>query len=317
MAQYSTLTRNEIETILANYSIQNIEDFEVLAGGSVNTNYLVHTDQGKYVLTICETRSENEARELAHLLEYLEQHKFETSKVIRTTKYDPISQWNNRPIIVKKFIEEKILKDLPSHLMEILGRELGKLHKIGAPEYLPTQLSFGKEQFVDVEIYAPHSSFDIWLKKKMEYVLPYISSNLPKAFIHADVFYDNVVVSEDKRSVTIMDFEEAAYYYRVFDLGMMIIGTCGDRETINFEKASYMLKGYLQEIGLLEIELNALQAFTVYAATAMTFWRHINFNYTKPDPSMSNHYLGLKVIADYVEEQDADVFLELLKLQGN
>ncbi len=132
-----------------------------------------------------------------------------------------------------------------------------------------------------------------------------------------DAVHVTVPAIVPRKVVENLDFEEAAYYYRVFDLGMMIIGTCGDRETINFEKASYMLKGYLQEIGLLEIELNALQAFTVYAATAMTFWRHINFNYTKPDPSMSNHYLGLKVIADYVEEQDADVFLELLKLQGN
>jgi homoserine kinase type II len=196
-------------------------------------------------------------------------------------------------------------------LIELTGRKLAKLHQTAAPEYLPTQLSFGKEQFVDVEKYAAHSSFAIWLKLKLAYISTYISSNLPRALIHADVFYDNVVVSEDESSVTIMDFEEAAYYYRVFDLGMMIIGICAEGETINFEKVRHMLNGYRQEIELLEIELNALQAFTVYAGTAMTFWRHQNFNYTKPDPAMYNHYLGLKVLADYVENQDVDFFLNL------
>jgi homoserine kinase type II len=110
----------------------------------------------------------------------------------------------------------------------------------------------------------------------------------------------------------IIDFEDSAYYYRVFDIGMMIIGICGEGKTVNFEKARYVLKGYSQEIQLLDIEINALQAFTVYAGAAMTFWRHINYNYTKPDSKLSNHYLGLKALTDYVEEQAADCFLKLV-----
>jgi Ser/Thr protein kinase RdoA (MazF antagonist) len=71
------------------------------------------------------------------------------------------------------------------------------------------------------------------------------------------------------------------------------------------------LKGYGQEIKLLDLELNALQAFTVYAGAAMTFWRHKNFNYTRPDSKLSNHYMGLKVLADYMADQPADCFLKL------
>ena len=52
-----------------------------------------------------------------------------------------------------------------------------------------------------------------------------------------------------------------------------------DKKTINLKKASYLIKGYEQEIVLLDDELYALQAFTVYAGAAMTFWRHKNFNY--------------------------------------
>ncbi len=312
MAQYISLTMHEIEAILANFSINNISSFKVLSGGSENTNYLINAENDKYVLTICEQIPDKKARELAHLLEHLEKHDFETSKIIRNTNNEPVTHWNGKPIMIKKFIEGKILKDLPHHLIELIGRELGKLHKIEAPEYLPKQVGFGKEQFVNVEKYAANSLFDIWLKEKLDYVSSYFSSDLPKAFIHADVFYDNVIISEDESSVMIMDFEDSAYYYRVFDIGMMIIGICGEEKTVNLEKARYILKGYRREIQLLDIELNALQAFTVYAGAAMTFWRHLNFNYTKPDSKLSNHYLGLKVLTDYVMEQPTDCFLKLV-----
>lgn len=313
MIQYTSLTMHEVEAILANFSIKNINSFKVLSGGSENTNYVINVENDKYVLTICEQKSDKKARELAHLLEHLEKHHFETSKIIRNKRNEAVIVWRGKPIMVKKFIDGRIIKDLPHHLIELIGRELGKLHKIEVPEYLPQQISIGKEQFVNVKKYAANSLFDIWLKAKLDYVSPYFSSNLPKAFIHGDVFCDNVIISEDESTVTIMDFEESAYYYRVFDIGMMIIGICGEGKTVNLEKASYLLKGYGQEIQLLDIEINALQAFTVYAGAAMTFWRHLNFNYTKPDSKLSNHYLGLKVLTDYVEEQAADYFLKLVK----
>ena len=94
---------------------------------------------------------------------------------------------------------------------------------------------------------------------------------------------------------------------------MMIIGTCAEGETVNFEKVRSLLKGYSQEIQLKDIEVSALQAFTVYAGAAMTFWRHRNFNYTLPDTKLSDHYLGLKVLTDYVEKQEMDCFLKLIK----
>ena len=141
---------------------------------------------------------------------------------------------------------------------------------------------------------------------------PYFSSSLPKGFIHSDVFCDNVIIGEDESSVVIFDFEDSACYYRVFDIGMMIIGICGVGKAVNLEKVRHLLNGYQIEIELLAIELNALQAFTVYAGAAMTFWRHIYFNYTKPDAELANHYLGLQVLTDYVEEQPADCFLKLV-----
>ena len=110
-----------------------------------------------------------------------------------------------------------------------------------------------------------------------------------------------------------MDFEDSTYYYRVFDLGMTIIGTCADGDTINLEKVKHFLNGYQAQAPLTSDEINALKAFTIYAGASMTYWRHQNFNYAKPDPKMYNHYLGLKVLVDYVFELDDDYFAKQIK----
>lgn len=314
MEQYTRLNEQEIKGILAQFDIHNISSFKLLSGGSENTNYLIKSENGKYVLCICEQKPLEKAKELAHLLKHLEENNFNTSKIIYSTNDESVIIWKDKPIMVKEFVEGKIQKNLSPHLLKIIGKELAKLHKIDAPEYLPKQLSYGKEQFVNVKKYAASSKFDIWLEQVLEYMRPYLKLDLPKAFIHSDLFWDNVIISEDESSAVIVDFEESAFYYRVFDIGMTIIGTCSEEDTINLKKARYILEGYQSDIKLLNTEIKSLKAFTVYAGASMTFWRHQNFNYIKPDPKLFNHYLGLKVLADDIAEQENDCFIEQLKI---
>ena len=303
MGYYTRLSKLQIESILEKFHIHNISSFELLSGGSENTNYLVKSENDKYVLCIYEQKSIEKAKELAELLEYLEENNFNTSKIIQSTNNESVISWNDKPIMIKKFIDGKIQKEISPRLLRLIGRELAKLHKIDAPEYLQKQLNYGKEQFVNVKKYAAGSEFDIWLDQILKYICPYLKLDLPKAFIHSDLFWNNVIISKDKSSAIIVDFEESAYYYRVFDIGMAIIGVCSEEETINLKKARYLLEGYQSEIKLLNTEINSLKAFTVYAGASMSFWRHQNFNYTKPDPKRFNHYLELKVLTDYISEQ--------------
>jgi homoserine kinase type II len=198
-------------------------------------------------------------------------------------------------------------------LLKMIGKELAKLHQINAPEYISDQLNYGKEQFVNVKKYSANSEFDIWLKNILEYIDPYLKLNLPKSIIHSDVFWDNVIVGENDNSATIIDFEESVNYYRLFDIGMTIIGICGEEKVINMEKTKHLLDGYQSEVQLLEEEINSLKAFTIYAGASMTFWRHQNFNYVKPNTKMSNHYMKLKVLVDDIVKQADDCFVRLIK----
>lgn len=295
--------------ILSNYDITELRSCNILSGGSQNTNFEVVTEKGKFVLTICEEKSVEDTVNLACLLEHLASNNFITSTIVRSSKNEPICLWKGKPLMLKSFLEGTIMEVLPNHLLESVGRELSKLHQIEAPEYLPAVISYGKENFDAVAEYAPGSPYYIWLKNIEHYIEQYIHPDLPKALIHSDIFSSNIIVGEDERTTTIMDFEEVTYYYRVFDLGMTIVGLCREGKSINFEKMNALLKGYYQGLQLQETELKALQPFTVYAAAAMSFWRHKHYNFTFPNPTFKDHYLELKHIADHVKDLPSEVFL--------
>lgn len=313
MSHYSVLHQADLIEILKQYDIETIDSFSLLSGGSENTNYKVRSGNRKFVLTICEQKTFANANDLAHLLAHLAKHDFETSKVIPNNSGDLVSLWNEKPIMLKNFLDGEIIEDLPNQIIENIGFKMGELHQIAVPDYLPKGLNYGQEYFHETSQYASNSSFTSWLETIHEYIKPYFNENLPNALIHSDIFYSNVIVNENSQSACIMDFEEAANYYRIFDVGMTIVGLCSENKKLNLEKMGYLLKGYQQIIALQEAEKKALQAFTVYAAAAMTFWRHRNFNHTNPDPEMFDHYLGLKVIADDARNLPVEAFLYFLK----
>jgi len=301
MLKYRILEKEDVNRILIPYGIKNLTHAKRLSGGSENTNYLITTKDHHYVLNLFEHKSIVHAKNLSLLLSYLKQYHFKTSLAVSTTYGKTVTLWKNTPIIIKHFIEGKIIDNLPNHLLELVGEALGKLHQIPPPSYLPKVLGYGQENFVLVHQYAPKTSFEYWLQSIEKYIQPYLKMDLPKALIHGDLFFDNVIVSQDEENVTIIDFEEATYYYRVFDIGMAIIGSCSVGKILKQDKIKSFLLGYAKEIKLIPNEKRVLQAFTVYAGAAMCFWRHRNFNYVHPNMGLNDHYKALQTLANYAK----------------
>lgn len=308
MALYTQLKKDEIQHIANDYGLGNVNSFFPLSGGSENSNYLIKSELGKFVLTICEQKTIEEAKQLASILTHLNNNNFKTSKVILNTKQQAIKSCHGKPIMIKDFLEGKVTEDISVNLMFLVGVELGKLHKVKAPEYIPNKTNYDKDQFKEVNDYAPNSAFNYWLNDIKIYIEKQINVNAPKALIHSDIFPSNVIISNDESSVTIMDFEEAANYYRMFDVGMTIIGSCREDNKISIDKLRALLNGYKTEINLNVIEQQTLQAFTVYAGAAMTFWRHKNFHYTNPDPDFYDHYKELQNVTNYIKELPPEIF---------
>jgi len=316
MSALSNLSYEDIHTALAPFGIDSIESVSLLSGGSENTNYKIVCSKHCFVLTICEQKSQQKGVELVQLLDYLKANNFSSSQAIRTLSGQETSVWQEKAVIVKTFIEGDIVADLNHDLLNNLGRQLADLHLLQAPSYLPRTLSYGLEKFDEVAVYAAHSKFHLWLLDIRRHTESFIDTNLPKALIHSDVFYNNIIVDAAKQQATIMDFEEASYYYRIFDIGMIIIGTCCLNNQLDMHKAQSLIAGYQQKSTLCLSEIKALQAFTSYAAAATAFWRHQNYNFTNFDPTMTDHYLAMQLLGQQVMEIPPANFINQLALSN-
>ncbi|MEM6316429.1 MAG: homoserine kinase [Bacteroidota bacterium] len=305
MALYSQLNEQDIQTILQSYSVGNLQRWRLLHGGAENTNHLIETNKGTFILTLCERKSIKETQALAHLLEHFDNHQFSTSKIFKNRKGQLQSSFQNKPVLLKSFLPGKVLLTPPRKVIHQIGAQLGQLHQVPVPAYLPKQFSYGQQTFTSLYASDTNHPFPLWLRKKRALIVQKSASNLTKVLIHGDVFTSNVIVAPDGKP-TVMDFEEACHYYRVFDLGMAIVGLCSSEGKVDLDKMNALIKGYETVNPLLPKEKQQLPLFIIYAATATAFWRFRQFNLLVPNEERKEDYKEMQTIADSIKLETSD-----------
>ena len=312
MANYTILGKKEIENLIAQYAVGDIVDFSVIEGGAGNSSLKIITNQGNFILTICDEKTYHEVKNLADLLDHLEQQNFPITRIVQTKNREPITYYKKVPVILKKFIEGEVFNEIDLNMLFQLGKTVAKLHEIPVPEYLPQKFPYGIDFFLDVISTQVNLEFSNWLKEKYELITEKISPELPRGLIHGDIFYDNVLFTPDKKLAAIIDFEEACYYHKIFDLGMCIIGTCSPKGTISFAKAKSFIDGYQSKRELEALEKESVKVFAEYAAVATSFWRFRQHHITKPDKNKANSFRVMRLLADNIHSISEDEFAEKL-----
>jgi len=310
MALYAHLDRAAVEGLARRFGVDDITAFSVLDGGSENSNYCVETNSGKYVLTLCDQKSLKHATNLANLLVYLTDRGIRTSRVVVPPEEPIVILHDEKPVMLKQHVDGDIAANLTGDLLIQLGEEMARLHEISAPSYLPRSFPYGRSYFPEVlKSNLDHAYVD-WLSESNSYLQKRIPQNLPMTLIHGDVFFDNMIVKDDQL-MAIIDFEEACHYYRSFDLGMVIVGTCRDRQGICFEKARRFIRGYQNNMTLRPVERECLKTFAVYAAVATSFWRFRQYHLLRPEPQLYDKHVEMQTLADTISEYSDSNFTEL------
>ncbi|WP_020568483.1 phosphotransferase [Neolewinella persica] len=305
MAVYTELTPTDLKEIADIFNLPEITSVQNFAGGQENSNYHLQAGGQDFVLTLCENKTAKEAQILIDTLRHLEIHDFNTTRIIPASDGVMQARLHGKPLLLKSYLSGQVIDPLPFETMFPLGRAIARLHQVPAPDFLPNQLAYGRETFGPMQqnFGGPHPFLD-WLKRLEEYLKKHLSGDLPRALIHADIFADNVILTPGYGPV-IMDFEEATNYYRVFDLGMAIVGTCYPEGRADLRAKSELLRGYRSVVMLTEAEETSLHAATIYAAAAMASWRFWQFNVVQPGAGKQAHYEALQKIAQglLAEEQ--------------
>ncbi|MEM1123284.1 MAG: homoserine kinase [Bacteroidota bacterium] len=283
--------------MLQSYAVGDLQRWQLLQGGVENTNHLVETPKGSFILTLCERKTVEETQALASLLEHFDKQQFPTSKIFKNRKGQLVSTFQNKPVLLKSFLAGKVVTEPSKEIIHQIGTQMGRLHQVPAPQFLPKQFSYGQQTFHSLYASKTNHPFVGWLRKKHAFVIQNTASNLPKALIHGDIFASNVIVASDGQP-TLMDFEEACHYYRVFDLGMAIVGLCSPNGKVDKDKVNTLIEGYETVTPLLSVEKKQLPLFTIYAATATAFWRFRQFNLLVFNEDRKEDYRAMQAIAD-------------------
>ena len=310
MALYARLDRAAVEGLARRFGIDDITAFSVMDGGSENTSYCVETSSGRYVLTHFDQKSLKYATNFANLLVYLIDQGIRTSRVVVPPKEPIVLLHDEKPVILKRYVDGDVTAKLTGDLLVQLGEEMARLHEIPAPSYLPQSFPYGRSYFPEVTNSNLSNAYIDWLSEKNSYLQKRIPQHLPTSLVHGDVFFDNVIVQADQL-MAIIDFEEACHYYRGFDLGMAIVGACRDRRGISFEKAGRFIRGYEKETNISSIERETLKTFTVYAAVATSFWRFRQYHLCRPEPRLYDKHVDMQTLADTISEYPDSSFTEL------
>jgi homoserine kinase type II len=296
MALYTELNQNQINEITAVFNIGSVAQSRALEGGYQNSNYRIDADDKTYVLTLCEDKTRVETSTLASLLVHLEASGFKSSRVIATSSGDTLSAYQGKPVLLKEFLHGEIIEDLSEQMLLEIGASMAALHTVPVPEYMQNRFSYGMEMLTVPDAFADHP-FAGWVADAKKYIGENISDDLRKGLVHGDIFFSNVVITQDAGPV-IMDFEEAGHYYLIFDLGMAITGLCCETGKLNRSKVKALVSGYQSINPLSPIEVTKLKPFAAYAASVTACWRFKQFHALQPDETQQDRYLEMKQIAD-------------------
>ncbi len=308
MADYTVLDKKDIDKINEYYDL-SIDEFTPMLGGAGNSSFFCNAKNENFVVTVCDEKTYSEVENLGKLLLHLEKNNFPTTQIISPIDgKSPIMLLLDKPVLVKRFIPGEVIQVLNNEMLFHAGAMMANLHKIPAPAYLNKEHPYGKQFFSSVVGKNIDKKYENWLEKRVGFLNQSISENLPTSLIHGDLFFDNILFKDDKLNAFI-DFEEACHYYRVFDIGMGIVGLTTENEEVNLAKAKNFLQGYQDVTRLEEIEKMSLKLFIEYAAMATSYWQYCNYNIYNPTEEMGDKHLGMMTIAINVNSIPDDVFI--------
>lgn len=223
MAVYTVFDREDIIAITKKYELV-LYSFEGIKEGILNTNYLLNTNKGKFVLRILEgNRSfDSEKEELNFLLE--------VRKIIpctvpyKTSDNETLIIYKNKMMSLFYFIDGKKLEETTPYYLQKIGTLLGKFHNFSLGKTLnrktriDEQYYFSKINIEDIPVSSEEKNKISQLCLKLKDT---DFSKLPKGIIHSDIFPDNIFIKNNE-IVGILDFNDAVTAPLIFDLGIVI-----------------------------------------------------------------------------------------------
>ena len=310
MAVYTQLRKSCLEKLASRFGL-NLRSFVHNEGGSCNSNFLLKTNKGRYMLTLVEERTVSESAVLAKLLRWLEKHRYPTTRLRKTKNNKYYRTLKGKAVFVKKYLKGKTCGALNAKQLKQAGASLARLHAVPLPATISDKLYYEDPKFEKIIGRGIDMAYEKWLKKRYAFFKKMLPTDLPKGLIHADLFADNIIFNKNKIKA-IIDFEEACHYYLIYDIGMAIIGLCMMEGKIIEVKAQAFINGYQKERKLTKKEIKHLQLFMEYAAVRTSNWRIWKYHFDAPNAARKNKHREMMATAEMIRKMPKKKFLKIM-----
>jgi homoserine kinase type II len=296
MAVYTQVSAEATSALLAQYDVGKLTAMKGIAEGVQNTNFLIETDQSKFILTLYEDRTNTDDLPYFHdLLAHLHGHGGLVPHFIEDNEGRWLQDVAGRKACLIEFLSGVSVSEPDPIVAHNVGEALGFMHSaltdFGGTRPNPLGLHGWRPLFKRCEP-SENEALLLGLSVRIEEECDFLErnwpDNLPKSAIHADLFPDNVLTLDGK--VTgLIDFYFACTDARAYDLAVTHSAWSFDADGRNYrpEIGDAIVAGYTAHIALTPAEIEALPILARGACTRFLLTRLYDWINTPADAMVS------------------------------
>lgn len=284
MAVYTDVSADDLSDFLKLYDIGKLLSYKGIAEGVENSNFLLHTGAGNFILTLYEKRTaEGDLPFFLGLMEHLAARGINCPQPVKNRMGGMLGRVAGRPAAIVTFLDGLWIRKPNAGHCAAVGEALAGLHLAARdfPIRRPNALS--------VESWRPlyehagprgdtvHPGLCDEIVKELDVLEKSWPRHLPVGVIHADLFPDNVFFLGDELS-GLIDFYFACTDTLAYDVAICLNCWCFEADhSYNVTKGRALLKAYTRVRALSDQERAALPILARGAAMRFLLTRLVDW----------------------------------------
>jgi homoserine kinase type II len=284
MAVYTDVSDEELQRFLAHYDIGTLLAYKGIAEGVENSNFLLHTTSGFFILTLYEKRvAAGDLPFFLNLIEHLATRGLTCPQPIRSRAGQALGRLVNRPAAIFTFLDGMWIRRPNVKHCGAVGDALAKLHLAGA--------DFGMTRRNALSLEGWHALYNAacgradTLQKGLSQAIGSELAllerewprDLPQGIIHADLFPDNVFFLGERLS-GLIDFYFACTDALAYDVAICLNAWCFESDhSYNITKGRALLRAYTRSRELTAREIAVLPILCRGAAMRFLLTRLVDW----------------------------------------
>jgi len=284
MAVYTDVSAEDLGRFLAGYDLGELLSYKGIAEGVENSNFLVHTGTGHYILTLYEKRvAAGDVPFFLALMEHLAARGLTCPQPVKNRNGQTLGKLCGRPAAIVTFLDGMWMRRPDAGHCAAVGEALARMHLAGADfaGRRRNALSVGNWRPLFEQAAERADSVQQGLRDTIEKELGRLEKewprDLPQGVIHADLFPDNVFFLGGRLS-GLIDFYFACTDTLVFDVAICLNAWCFEPDhSYNVTKGRSLLTSYIKTRPLSNAEREALPLLARGAAMRFLLTRLVDW----------------------------------------